>query len=280
MKIKLIVYFLFLLTLFLSIAQNKKDKEGKRTGKWVFTGKDKPNSGVSPNGKAEEGYFNKGRKEGVWTRYHSDGKTPILKGNYLNNRPEGEYKRFFKTGKVKESGAFGKEHYKGELTRYHSNGQITYSGSYNNDGMESGSIKYYYENGNVELEYIAKNGVIVGELKRYYENGSLREIQTFNTQGQSLETKIFKISEKTIPKVETTSNVIYPPTVKKPLTKGLKFVPNGYNKIYNGSDEIWMYGEFKNGQLWDGKVFDYSKDGILLKVRVFKLGKYHSDGQL
>jgi antitoxin component YwqK of YwqJK toxin-antitoxin module len=280
MKIKLIVYFLFLLTPFLSIAQNKKDKEGKRTGKWVFTGKDKPNSGVSPNGKAEEGYFNKGRKEGVWTRYHSDGKTPILKGNYLNNRPEGEYKRFFKTGKVKESGAFGKEHYKGELTRYHSNGQITYSGSYNNDGMESGSIKYYYENGNVELEYIAKNGVIVGELKRYYENGSLREIQTFNTQGQSLETKIFKISEKTIPKVETTSNVIYPPTVKKPLTKGLKFVPNGYNKIYNGSDEIWMYGEFKNGQLWDGKVFDYSKDGILLKVRVFKLGKYHSDGQL
>jgi antitoxin component YwqK of YwqJK toxin-antitoxin module len=280
MKIKLIVYFLFLLTPFLSIAQNKKDKEGKRTGKWVFTGKDKSNSGVSPNGKAEEGYFNKGRKEGVWTRYHSDGKTPILKGNYLNNRPEGEYKRFFKTGKVKESGAFGKEHYKGELTRYHSNGQITYSGSYNNDGMESGSIKYYYENGNVELEYIAKNGVIVGELKRYYENGSLREIQTFNTQGQSLETKIFKISEKTIPKVETTSNVIYPPTVKKPLTKGLKFVPNGYNKIYNGSDEIWMYGEFKNGQLWDGKVFDYSKDGILLKVRVFKLGKYHSDGQL
>jgi antitoxin component YwqK of YwqJK toxin-antitoxin module len=280
MKIKLIVYFLFLLTPFLSIAQNKKDKEGKRTGKWVFTGKDKPNSGVSPNGKAEEGYFNKGRKEGVWTRYHSDGKTPILKGNYLNNRPEGEYKRFFKTGKVKESGAFGKEHYKGELTRYHNNGQIAYSGSYNNDGMESGSIKYYYENGNVELEYIAKNGVIVGELKRYYENGSLREIQTFNTQGQSLETKIFKISEKTIPKVETTSNVIYPPTVKKPLTKGLKFVPNGYNKIYNGSDEIWMYGEFKNGQLWDGKVFDYSKDGILLKVRVFKLGKYHSDGQL
>jgi hypothetical protein len=41
-----------------------------------------------------------------------------------------------------------------------------------------------------------------------------------------------------------------------------------------------MDGEFKNGQLWDGKVFDYSRDGILLKVRVFKLGKYHSDGQL
>jgi antitoxin component YwqK of YwqJK toxin-antitoxin module len=280
MKFNLFIYFLFLFAPFLSIAQNKKDKEGKRTGKWVFTWKDKPNSGVSPNGKIEEGYFNKGRKEGVWIKYHPDGKTPLLKGNYINNRPEGEYKRFFKTGKVKESGAFGKEHYKGDLTRYHTNGKVAYSGSYNNDGMESGSIKYYYENGNIELEYTAKNGVVMGELKRYYENGSLKEVQTFNSKGKPSATKTYKMAENPVPKVETTKTVIYPPTVKNPRTKGLKFVPNGYNKIYNESDEIWMDGEFKNGQLWDGKVFDYSRDGILLKVRVFKLGKYHSDGQL
>jgi hypothetical protein len=39
-------------------------------------------------------------------------------------------------------------------------------------------------------------------------------------------------------------------------------------------------GEFKNGQLYDGKVYDYDQDGILQKVRIYKLGKYHSDGQL
>ena len=120
----------------------------------------------------------------------------------------------------------------------------------------------------------------MGELKRYYENGSLKDVQTFNSQGKSIGTKTYKMAENAAPKTESTSIVIYPPTVKNPRTKGLKFVPNGYNKIYNESDEIWMDGEFKNGQLWDGKVFDYSKDGILLKVRVFKLGKYHSDGQL
>lgn len=280
MKYYLIFCFLFLLTPFLSVAQNKKDKDGKRTGKWVFTGKDKPNSGVSPNGKAEEGYFNKGRKEGVWIKYQADGKTPLLKGNYINNRPEGEYKRFYKNGKVKEFGAFGKEHYKGELTRYHSNGKVAYTGSYNNDGKESGSIKYYYENGNVELEYTAKNGVVIGELKRYYENGSLKEVQLFNEQGKSAGIKNYKMTDNAVSNADTKTTSIYPPTVKNPRTKGLKFVPNGYNKIYNESDEIWMDGEFKNGQLWDGKVFDYSKDGILLKVRVFKLGKYHSDGQL
>jgi len=280
MKIAIGIFLLVFLTPTYFFAQNKKDKEGKRTGKWTFTGKDKPNSGVSPNGKAEEGYFNKGRKEGVWVKFNPDGKTPVLKGNYVNNRPEGDYKRFFRSGKTKESGAFGKEHFKGELTRYHSNGTIAYIGSYNNDGMESGIIKYYFGNGNVELEYTSKNGLIIGELKRYYENGSIKEIQTFDSQGKSIGIKSFKITENLKPTVLPTVTVIYPPTVKNPRTKGLKFVPNGYNKIFNESDEIWMDGEFKNGQLWDGKVFDYSKDGILLKVRVFKVGKYHSDGQL
>jgi antitoxin component YwqK of YwqJK toxin-antitoxin module len=74
--------------------------------------------------------------------------------------------------------------------------------------------------------------------------------------------------------------MIYPPKIANPRMKGLKFVTNGYNKVYNDNDEIWMEGEFKNGQLWDGKVYDYDADGILQKVRIFKLGRYHSDGQL
>ncbi len=68
-------------------AQNKKDAHGKRTGKWVYTGADKPSSGISKTGKVEEGIYVDGRKEGVWTKYHKDGKTPKLKGNYSNNRP-------------------------------------------------------------------------------------------------------------------------------------------------------------------------------------------------
>ena len=141
-------------------------------------------------------------------------------------------------------------------------------------------IQYFYENGKVELEYTIKNDVLIGEVKRYYSDGSLREEQKFDEKGNATTYKTYKQSEKTVKPEAATSNEIFPPTVKNPKTKGLKFVPNGYNKIYNLSEEIWMDGEFKNGQLWDGKVFDYDKDGILLKVRVFKNGKYHSDGQL
>ena len=70
------------------------------------------------------------------------------------------------------------------------------------------------------------------------------------------------------------------PKISKPLVKNGKFQPNGYNKVYNSDGEIWQDGDFKEGKLFNGKVYVYDRDGILLKVKVFKNGVYHSDGQL
>ncbi len=264
-----------------AFGQNQKDKNGKRTGKWVFKGVDRPESGVAKDGKVEEGYFVNGRKEGVWIKYHKDGKTIKLKGNYSNNRPEGDYKRYHKDGKLKESGSFSKDQFKGELIRYYPNGKVAYVGNYNNSGIETGTVKYFHENGNLALEYTVKNGIYTGKINRYYEDGSLKESFNVTTSGKAQNIQSFDQKQK--PKqetVQTQPTVIYPPKIKIPNTKGLRFIPNGYNKIYNDNDEIWMDGDFKNGQLWDGKVFDYDNDGILQKVRVFKNGVYHSDGQL
>ena len=47
-------------------AQNGYDSNGKKTGKWVFKGKDHPLSGYATTNKVEEGNFIKGRKEGMW----------------------------------------------------------------------------------------------------------------------------------------------------------------------------------------------------------------------
>jgi hypothetical protein len=41
-----------------------------------------------------------------------------------------------------------------------------------------------------------------------------------------------------------------------------------------------MDGQFKTGKLWDGKLYKYDSDGILLKIEIWKSGAYHSDGQL
>ena len=82
--IKSLAFLLFSLSLicFTINGQNLKDKQGKRTGKWViFNSKDL---------KMEEGGFVNGRKEGQWINYFEDGKAPKLKGSYSNNRPDAE----------------------------------------------------------------------------------------------------------------------------------------------------------------------------------------------
>lgn len=259
--------------------QNKKDKNGKRTGKWTFTGVDYPNSGLPKNVKVEEGYFANGRKEGVWIKFHNDGKTIQLKGNYSNNRPEGAYKKFHKDGKLKESGTINRGLFKDELIRYFPNGKIAYIGNYNNAGEEIGTIKYFHENGNLALEYTIKNNTLSGKINRYHEDGSLKESFSVSPSGKVEEFEKFVQKQKPTPKKKEIK-VIYPPKIKNPNTKGVRFDTNGYNKIYNENEEIWMDGDFKNGQLWDGKVIDYDSNGIIQKVRVFRNGVYHSDGQL
>jgi antitoxin component YwqK of YwqJK toxin-antitoxin module len=132
------------------------------------------------------------------------------------------------------------------------------------------------------LSYTVKNGQVQGQVARYNTNGQL--LTSFDVTADGEVGKLHKAAAtatETTPKPTTVANSnVYPPRLSNPKTKGLRFVPNGYNKVYNENDEIWMDGEFKNGQLYDGKVYDYDQDGILQKVRIYKLGKYHSDGQL
>ena len=71
-------------------------------------------------------------------------------------------------------------------------------------------------------------------------------------------------------------------TIKKgPVVKSFEgFNPNGYNKVYNSMKELWLEGTFKQSQLWDGRVYIYDEDGLLLKIEVYKEGVFHSLGQL
>ena len=260
-------------------AQNKRNADGQRHGKWVFTGKDFPNKQLPKTQKVEEGYYVNGRKEGIWTKFFADGGVQ-LKGTYNNNRPEGPFTRYYPNGKIAEQGDFRSNGYKGLLLRYHENGQLAYRANFNNQGQESGKVSYYHPNGKLALSYTVKNGEVQGQVSRYNTSGQLQS--SFNVATDGAISAVQKANNQTTvvaPKPISTTNV-YPPRLTNPKTKGLRFVPNGYNKVYNDNDEIWMDGEFKNGQLYDGKVYDYDLDGILQKVRIYKLGKYHSDGQL
>jgi len=258
---------------------NKSDNKGKQ-GLWIYLGKDRPSLGYPPDGKIEEGSYKDSRKEGVWVRYYKDGVTKKLKGTYSNNRPRGAYTKFYANGEVKEIGHWDRGTYKDNLTRYHENGELKYKANYNDAGKEEGSVRYYYPNGKLEYEYTAVNGIQKGIAIRLYENGDVKENIIYGDDGGIFLSEPLEMINPTVIVAEVVGSQEKAPLIDVVRTKGAEFKTNGYNKLYNAADEIWMDGEFRNGTLLDGKIYEYDLDGILLRVRVFKLGVYHSDGQL
>lgn len=267
-----------LIVISLSWSQNRLDANGKKHGKWVFYGKDKPTPGYKPTTKVEEGIFEHGRKTGSWTKFYSDGVTIKLQGNYINNRPQGSYSRFHTNGALKEKGSFGNEKNQGQLVRYYPNGKLAYSATFDSNGKESGTVKHYYANGNVMATYNLNDGKPYGEYVQYNENGTVRFTIAINGN------KVVKKVTKTPPKISETHSEPPPsgppPKVTNPNTKGVTFFPEGYNKVYNTNDELWLDGNFQKGQLYDGKVYEYGANGLLKRVKIYKEGKFHSYSQL
>ena len=259
---------------------NQRSEDGKKKGLWVFLGKDRPTSGYPAEGKIEEGPYKDDRKEGTWVKYHMDGVTPKLKGEYKNNRPSGAYTKFYGDGTVRETGNFSRNKYSGTLKRYHENGELEYEANYNATGKEEGTVKYYYPNGQVEFEYNSADGIPTGKATRYYENGDIKEKIVYAADGSVENSEPIEMVNPSIEVEDPGASREQAPKIISPKTKGAPFKPNAYNKVYNDNDDLWQDGDFRNGRLWNGKVYEYDSDGILLKVKVFKNGVYHSDGQL
>lgn len=253
---------------------NKKDNQGRKQGLWVVFGKDIPRKGYPEKGKVEEGNYTDNRKNGFWTIYHMDGETPRLIGEFVDGRPKGEYKKMYSDGKVKEEGHFEDGKQVGSLIMYHENGKVAQKKYFSVEGVEEGPQKIFYRNGQVEVEYQRTHGVTVGTATRYTKKGEVKEIIQYSEDG-SVASRVEK--EITIQKPDEGNGG---PNGSNGNMRGKVFEKDGYNKVYNENEELWLDGKFKNGKLWKGKLYKYDSDGILLKIEVWKNGKYHSDGQL
>jgi antitoxin component YwqK of YwqJK toxin-antitoxin module len=260
---------------------NETDSEGLKQGMWTIWGRMKPEKGYPEDGRIEEGPYKDDRKNGEWIKYHKDGKTPRLIGVYVNNRPNGAYKKYYEHGGVMEEGTFSAGKQKEVYKRYHENGNVAQEKTFNDNGKEDGKVAFYFEDGTPEFVFNKKDGVTVGTGTRYYPNGDVREVIDYNNDG-SVAAKTPK-ERVNPPKGETpaANNGSGGPSGDEFNTKnGEKFNRDGYNKLYNKADELEMDGDFKKGKLWNGKLYKYDSDGILLKIEIWKKGKYHSDGQL
>ncbi|MEX1003044.1 MAG: hypothetical protein WDZ35_13080 [Crocinitomicaceae bacterium] len=253
--------------------------DGMKQGYWIVYGKDQPDKGYPPEGKIEEGYYKDNRKDGVWIKYHSDGKTPRLKGTYKNGRPNGPYEKIDDKGVVRESGNYSQRKMTGEFKIYNEKGILTQEKTFNPDGKEDGKVIYYYDDGSVQMEMDKKDGEIQGDAVTYYPNGDVKKIVSYGPDGE-VTNNVEKDRVNPEKGADDTAGAGGPSGDKGIIKDGKKFNRDGYNKLYNENDEIWMDGQFKSGKLWDGKLYKYDSDGILLKIEVWKNGKYHSDGQL
>ncbi|WP_148235436.1 hypothetical protein [Fluviicola taffensis] len=277
---------------------NQLDSKGKRTGYWVV---DESNDATTLQSKTKrkEGKYIKGRKFGAWICYYPDGKTPSLIGEYNDNRPGGAYFRFDEKGELLQASTVPRKISQLQSLEAH-NGVFDCRMLFHNREMVAGqvffakrafSVPYSYQfwveesmhqnqtqNAHVNFNWLSQN---YPQLYSTYLNvRTPRNLSVENPEIQNVVSKLERIQDSNS-NSPVKNSLMNAPFVHAPrVAKGAVFQPNGFNKLYTETDEIWIDGQFKNGQLKDGKVFVYDRDGVLLKVRIFKDGLYVSDGGL
>ncbi len=254
------------------------DASGKKQGKWVLYNKDLHREGYRDDQKVEEGRFLDSKKWGLWKEYYpSDNIKSII--TYENNRPSGYAKMYHDNGKIKEEGTWKNSRWIGDYKLYYENGQVQQAFKFNQSGKREGEQTYFYNNGQVMIVGNWTEGKEAGVLKEYYENGDIKSEKNFNN-GTMDETSIKNFDPqkpivRSIEKTEESPPVIGQKTEKDNL--GKTFNGEGYWKLYNSNKQISKDGTFSKNRLVDGKVYNYSPDGILTRIAIYKNGKYIGD---
>jgi antitoxin component YwqK of YwqJK toxin-antitoxin module len=243
---------------------NRLDEMGRKQGWWQINAplENKPDYA---NGQLiEEGKYTNSKRSGVWRRYWPNGKV-MSEIAYQMGRPRGEYKTYYPDGKVEEQGVWDLDRNTGAFKRYHPNGQLAQDFKFNDYGVRDGVQKYYHENGRLEQ----------GTLKRYYANGDLQQVAQFDDGAINASTSKFiqPAGKVETPQPEPTAKAA-PERKEEESTNAVAFRDNGYNTLYDKQLRLSQQGEFRNGQLLNGKYYRYGKNGELVKIEVYTNGRY------
>ena len=268
---------------------NQRDENDKKHGYWITYGADRPTSGYPSDGKIEEGPFVDNRKEGLWTKYWEDGITPKLIGNYKNNRPNGAYWKFYRNGNLKEHGGFSRGHYIGPLHKYDEEGRLLLNAKYDNSGKMIDTSFIYFATGCLEaIEIMDVEGAQVRSI--VYREDSCNQVLKITDHQTS---RTGRISHPPRPQNDSTGFIYQVnPRIEKegtwryqdefliPYSDSSLNSNSTYVKKYNQENEIIFTGTCKDGKVWEGKMYFYDSDGILLRVEVWKEGEYLKVGRL
>lgn len=266
--------------------KNVIDESGKRQGYWVITGNMMNDPSYSSSAVIEEGHYDNDLKTGVWKKYYPSGelRSEIA---YVNNKPQGLYTLYYENGIIEEKANWARTKNIGSFERNYKNGNPHQRFFFSDSGKRNGAQTYYHENGNTALEVTLVNGKESGVMKRYDKEGKLQEEKNFdNGAFINGSTKTYSGTPKTyVPEpaeIEENSDVKASPNKLEEETTNSAhhFKPNGHNILYDQNNNISQSGTFKEGRLWNGKWFKYNRDGLVLRVDIYRGGKFIGHGLL
>lgn len=273
--------FMMLQSFAITEESNRIDEKGQRQGYWIILGSMIDDREYKPESVVEEGNYSDNRKHGLWKRYWPSGKLRS-EIHYRDGRPEGEYKTYYASGRLEEHSTWFSNHNTGDFKRYHTNGNLHQAFVFAENGKRNGIQRYYHENGRLAMEVNIVNGKESGTMKRYNPDGSLAEEKVFdNGNIKASEGRVYKEVEK----APVSASDPYDPSVGKAskvttdkTNKAQAFKPNGFNTLYDKNGQITQVGEFRDGRLSDGKWYRYNSEGILIRVEVYRAGRFIGSG--
>lgn len=138
-----------------------------------------------------------GRKQGYWEKEYANGSLQY-KGTFKNDKPTGEFTRYYETGVMQALMIFDDNGIKAEATLFYDNGEKAATGNYINtkkdgewiyysyytsnlvsketfqNGLKHGISVIYFENDNPSQELYWQNDLKHGLWKQYYQNGKTK----------------------------------------------------------------------------------------------------------
>lgn len=261
---------------------NIVDENNLKQGFWKIFGKMRRVPGYEPDQVIEQGKYGNSRKQGLWTKFFASGKTKS-EIEYKNSRPNGAYRIFYENGQIEEEGNWKNNRNTASFKRYYENGQVSQNFAFNPSGKRDGKQVYFYENGQVMIEADIAAGKETF-VKEYYEDGTVKAEKSFvDGKLDEANTKVYEskapVKDRDAEELKKAPiEIVKVEESEKSNTGGFK--GEGQHKMYNRNKEISKDGFFKDYRLIDGLNYQYDSNGILIKVKRYKDGRYIGDAPL
>ena len=201
----------------------------------------------------------KGLKQGAWAKYYTDNKTPIYTGQFLDNKPIGEFRYFFPSGKVKA------------IIQHQAKNNLSYARLYfeNEQLMAEGRYKEMKKD-SLWINYNSQGFIISREIYALDKLNGLRVTYYLEGQGED-EEKMLTIENYKDSLLDGSFESFF---IKGNIQKQGNYIKgnkDGIWLIYNPDGQLASKANYKNDVL-HGWSYAYNSKGVELKKLMFKNG--------